>query len=328
MSEPPRELVDRIVARQLGDLLVWEPPTLKRGPGPFQPEVFSEFRARRDDLVKDLTNLLRLLPEGDLRGAYTLDPSARSNPLGETCGRHPSMAKRIVKIRAEVPPWFAGGLNVAHKKADLGYWYSYASYSLPEATLLSVGLEPRSVNYSSLFEAYGLDTRIDEVLYFIEDRYEAISRGLGVTPDTDERVESERFLDWLVSKKVKADAKLLKLAKLPRTPARAAAPEPPLASPTIQTPVSREAKLHGHSLKLHARIIAAMAVAYLRLDKRNIVQVAKKVSDAVELQGLTADRAQVKSLLAAGLAQIEEGLKQEERSNPVQNTKNSSWPRT
>lgn len=223
--------------------------------------------------------------------------AASFNPLFDQHGRLSHLAKALARLKAKVPQDFIGGWSIKGKEIDTQYWRGSQTYTLSEAALLSVGLDPRKVNYDALFTTYGRYIEADEALYFLEDQYELIAKGMDANPQNQaDTIDADRFFNWVKAYNVRIDERFRRLLNdrlKSRTSLRVTA-DP-------QTPTVGDKPLHRSSWDLHARIITAMAVTKYGLKRANqIGGVAKAIQNDGDLTGLNFDIKALRQLLRAG----------------------------
>ncbi len=88
--------------------------------------------------------------------------------------------------------------------------------------MLSVRCEPRKTNFDTLFRDYGLSQQGDALLYFLEERLDAITGGLKLDPDVaGPQVDAMILFHWAKARRVPLDARF---GRMLRDMARARGP--------------------------------------------------------------------------------------------------------
>ena len=180
----------------------------------------------------------------------------------------------------------------------------YSTCSLAELNVLSVGLDPRKVAYDALFRRYGHSNEQDEMLYFLEDRYEAIANGLRIDPENqDAPADMELFFHWTQEVGFQLENRFRRMLR-----------EKFKRSSSIQkrdvnksNNILQQERLHRSSYNFHAILLYSMAVEKFGLDDRSkIPQAIKRIKNCAELQGQTASRKPIQDLLETGCRLCEE----------------------
>jgi len=311
-------LIEVLVARNLDELSRWKRPAVSEGAGPYHPEIFDEFEASLLAVTQEIRKRLSRVDLEALRSEYDVPFESFRNPLTRTNGVDYRVAKALKALKERRPPWFAGGLNVEDQRADMAYWGTFASFSLIEATLLSIGIDPRGVHYDSLFERYGFDPRADEILYDLEDRYTQIARGLNLDEEHPGQVDAELFLSWVREREVPVHPLLLEARSQDITSTSA---------PDSQSGAEPE-KIHGHSHKSYCRTIIAMAINKYGLTRQNeILATVKAIVHDSDLLGFNLANKTVCAALRRGWEQLSadaiQSLKEEDLTQTKKNTPRS-----
>ncbi|MFK5978036.1 MAG: hypothetical protein QM488_04035 [Rhizobiaceae bacterium] len=140
------ELIDKIIIAQLGELHTWKKPKIEETVGPYKPSIFDEFSNRISSIKGQLKMRLRkLLPdelefwfnsEGALNDGISMETEDETNLF---------FADEILQLKGDIPIWLAGGFGNRDYYADFQYWGQMSKYTLHEALLLSVGIEPKHI---------------------------------------------------------------------------------------------------------------------------------------------------------------------------------------
>jgi hypothetical protein len=301
MSISKHDLIATIITAALENLADWQAPKPMGGAGPEFPGLHQDFAEQLATLRADLAAALQCYSIEQLASDYPASRTASRNPLFDPHGRHGRLARRLAKLKTAAPGDFDGGWGVEGKEVDVAHWRGFASYSLAEAALLSVGRDPRHTNFHAVFKCYGRSEQADEVLYFLEDRYEAIANAFDLdADDPTAKVNADRFLDWVKDHSVRIDERFRRMLRERQNRSTGAEERP---TPAEQIP-AQDKPLHGSSRKTHARIILAMARSCYGLEgETNIGKVAKAIQRDGDLLGQNFDAAVVRDLIRAGLEQ-------------------------
>ena len=296
-KENKDDLIGHIVAEAFEDLNEWKRPLTLKSVGPCFPFVYESFEEDLETLRQDIRHALSQYSVEDLKTEFPSSKTGAFNPLFNPDGRHGRLAKRLSKLKKSVPQDFVGGWSVKGKEVDISHWRGFSSVTLAEATLLSVGRDPRFTNYDALFLTYGRSTEANALLYFLEDRYEAIANGLGADPENGAaKVEVAKLFDWILFAAVHVDERFRRMLLTQRKV------KPKTDDPAVPAIASfASPPLHRSSIKTHARIVTALAISkYGLTDERAISKVAKRIQNDAELRGLGFDKRVVINLLRLG----------------------------
>jgi hypothetical protein len=292
--------IDRIIRHALGQLADWRRPKVLKSVGPAFPEVFDAFEAELDKLRHDIRATLEALYQPE-ELTVVFPQSDVGNPLLDIHSRHGTLARRISKAKEIMPQWFVGGWSIEGKEVDLTHWHPIPGFTLTEATLLSIGCDPRHCALDAMFKTYGRSDEADTMLYFLEDRLEQIARAFGLDQeDTDTKIAATDFLIWVQDHSVQIDDRFRR--KLKERQARQK-----LATPTLQAVAIRaeERPLHSNSEKAHARLVLSLAIQTFGLDaEKRIGAIAKKMAGETDLTGLSVDAKTIRKLLQLGWSQL------------------------
>lgn len=135
---------------KLGHHRTWQMPVIHETVGPYHPSAFSAYDTMRRRLVLECENKL---------ATYTADQIAiligqRRGEQGELVSEWKEfLSDEIATLQKGKPPWFAGGFGHPDFKADFEYWGQMEAYTLHEALLLSVGVEPKHIGEEVLKKA-------------------------------------------------------------------------------------------------------------------------------------------------------------------------------
>ena len=139
-----------ILERKFGSLLDWQAPRIEQTVGPYQPEIFVEYGKKRDELLRQARDLLRSFPDEQVVVLYDeAAPDSEDIRPGWTG----FLKNEISNMRSRRPAWFWGGFGHPDYRANFEYWGQMENYSLHEALLLSVGVEPEHFSEDWLWGA-------------------------------------------------------------------------------------------------------------------------------------------------------------------------------
>lgn len=292
--------IDEIIRHALGRLADWRRPKVLKSVGPAYPEVFDAFEAELDKLRHDTRATLEALYQPEELVAV-FPKSEVGNPLFDIHSRHGTLARRITKAKEIMPQWFIGGWSIEGKEVDLTHWHPIPGFTLSEATLLSIGCDPRHCSLDAMFKTYGRSDEADTMLYFLEDRLEQIARAFGLDhEDTNTKIAATDFLIWVQDHSVQIDDRFRR--KLKERQARQKLATTPTQAVAIR---AEERPLHSSSEKAHARLVLSLAIQTFGLDvEKRIGAIAKKMADETERTGLSVDVKTIRKLLQLGWSQL------------------------
>lgn len=299
MTDPDSKsmLIEEIIYDALGHLADWQKPIVKKSIGPQFPQLADEYCAEIQAIKETLREMLDPLPQEALTEGFQTKNYNGRRLLRDPNGTSFQIVNRIKSLESREPAWFISGWHVKAVELDAAHWRAFSSCTLTELTLLSVGLDPRYVNYHALFKRYGHLDPQDKMLGFIEDQFEAIANGLGIDPENEEVVvELSKFYAWTKKVIFKIDSKFRTLLreKFNNLSDETASPLP--------KPGSEELKpIHKSSYNLHARLLYAIAIEkYGMKGLSDIGRTAKKMQGDAELQGQTPALRPIRLLLKKG----------------------------
>lgn len=294
------DTIDKIIRHAFGHLADWQRPRVLKSVGPAFPELFDAFEAQLANLRHDIRTTLESFyrPE-ELPQVFP--GSEVRNPLFDIHSGHGTLARRIAKAKATMPQWFVGGWSIIGKEVDLAHWHAMPGFTVSEATLLSIGCDPRQCTLDAMFKTYGRSDEADTMLYFLEDRLEQIARAFGLdVEDTDTKIAANDFLIWVQDTSVQIDDRFRR--KLKERQAKQKLEASTFRRVVIQ---AEERQLHGSSEKAHARLVLSLAIQTFGLDaEKRIGAVAKKMADETERIGLRVDAKTIRKLLQLGWSQL------------------------
>lgn len=130
----------QILERKFGFLLKWQAPEIEPTVGPYQPEIFVKYGKKRDALLQEARNMLACYSDQQV---LILFNTKMSDPEEIRSGWNDFLNYEIGKLLRRKPAWYWGGFGHPDYRADFEYWGQMENYSLHEALLLSVGVEPK-----------------------------------------------------------------------------------------------------------------------------------------------------------------------------------------
>ena len=294
-----RELIEEIIRRTLDDLADWNPPRLLPGIGPQYPEIFQEFAERKSSYCAKVRELLARKTVEQLRSEFLKDFGSAFNPLLQLKGIYFDYAKELDRLRKSLPPWFAGGWSVDRFRLDAAYWVDASSITISEAALMFVGLDPRKVQYEALFDGYSLDNRTDEVLYFLEDRFELLVRRFG-DPDEDKvSISLAELCHWIAQENITVSYELSEIVKRKGSNAD--------SSGRKSGATDFDKPLHARTRLMFQRVLVIAAIdAYGLRARKDSARVAKLMVSAGDFLGFHLDTKKLARQIRAGFAQLDD----------------------
>jgi hypothetical protein len=294
-----KDEINKIIQFAMGPLANWQRPATLKSVGPAFPEVFVQFEKELEALRLALRDTLGAWAKAeDLGAAYPL--SETFNPLFDPHGRHRTLAKRLAAVKSHTPQDFVGGWSVSGKEIELSHWRGIPALTVVEATLLSVGRDPRFTNFDGLFKTYGRSEHADELLYFLEDRQEQIAKAFGLDPeDSVSVIAAADFLRWVNESAVVIDDRFRRMLRERWADIR---DETSFRSVSIDL---NDQVPHGNSRKAYARLVTSIAIQrYGLTQEREIGRVANKMQDDTDLAGLGVQSKPIRDLLRLGWSML------------------------
>lgn len=290
-------VIEEIVDDALGDLARWEKPNVEPSIGPKFPELAEKYYTDIQATKHELRELLKPHSLDWLVSHFQTNNYNGKKVLRDRDGTSFKIVRRIDILRDRKPAWFIAGWHIKELELDVAHWRAFSRCTLIELTIMSVGLDPRKVNYDALFRRYGHLDPQDKMLEFIENQLEAIANGLALDPDNDlADVDLLDFRKWMKKVKFRVDARFRTLLRNKYGSMTDGAADAQLP-PSSQKP----RPLHKSSYNFHALLLYAVAVEKFGLkDLDDIGRAAKKIQGAAELQGQTPSIRPIKQLLTRG----------------------------
>ncbi|SFR44999.1 hypothetical protein [Litoreibacter janthinus] len=298
-------LVEEILRRTLEDLYDWTPAVLMPGIGPQHPEVHFEFKERLAAYRSNVNLMLSRKPIEELKSDYLMSVGSTLNPLTKPHGIHFELVNELKGIRKTRPPWFGAGWSERAHLLDVDYWVAAATVEIREAALMLVGVDPRRANFEALFQAYGLDPRTDEVLYFLEEYFDLLDRRFGELTEPPVGIATVELYKWVADSNLKVSVQFERLVerKLGAGPYSEIklgdknSPKPKGGFPLID----QTENMHGNTRSMFRRALIAMAMDKYKMETSSDAgKVAKAIVDAGDLIGFNLDKKTMVKELRAG----------------------------
>lgn len=185
-------MIEALLSKKMGKLAAWEKPTLVHSIGPTNVEAFNEFEAKRDQLSESVRAKLNSMSNRDIVHVAGQGEEFEDVSADEWQG---FLQKEIWALIRAMPDALLLGLGHPSLAADMPYWGQMAHYSLHEALMLSVGIEPTLINSESLDEILRRENRIPALTY-LEKRRELFRRGFRRSHWDFYPAEPAWLLDW------------------------------------------------------------------------------------------------------------------------------------
>lgn len=132
------EVIDGALAAKFGVWWTWEKPILDHSIGPCNSNAFDEFEDRLSALRQRARLELEALGDNELQELQEL--SSASKRLVEWF--RGLVQSEINQLKLQEPVWLMAGFGHPTARANFQHWSQVARYSLHEALMLSVGVEP------------------------------------------------------------------------------------------------------------------------------------------------------------------------------------------
>ncbi len=129
-----------ILKKKFGNLLTWEKPQIEKTVGPFNQSIFDDFETQRLMLVNEAELALSELSDDDI---FLLFENDLNDPDSKRKAWADFLKGHIQELQRRTPSWIEGGFGHPDYRADFDYWGKMEEYTLHEALMLSVGIEPK-----------------------------------------------------------------------------------------------------------------------------------------------------------------------------------------
>jgi len=136
----PEAQTEAMLKAKLGRLLRWRVPEIQRAVGPFAPEIFDQFDARRRELVDACQAKLAEYSRDQIT---TIDKKRPDDERGTAKDWKNFKYDEISKLQHNAPPWHAGGFGHPDYVADFEFWCKMPNLSVEETLCLSIGIGPQ-----------------------------------------------------------------------------------------------------------------------------------------------------------------------------------------
>lgn len=281
------ELRQRLLDSKLGERLHWQKPDVVETIGPYDPTVFDLYE-------KQLAEAIELLRER-LDG-YSDEQIAII--LGEQLEDHAGLRKEWerflesgpgIRLR-QPPPWLAGGFGHPAHRADFEYWSKMPSFSIPEITCLSVGIDP--IEYDERKLSHFIKDRDRSSFWpavqYLVQRYELLMRQFG------SRVDAKHFIFWADRVRLEIPHEFHQLLYKYHQPSRQATQKKDGASGPDKREIDKVAQL-----------FTAMAIEYYGYDPKEARSpTPKEITDLAATMGLEITADTVRKYLRIGASFI------------------------
>ena len=275
----------RLLQAKLGSLSEWKKPGIVQSIGPFEPDAFDDFDARRTKLIEECCERLRGYDEAGL-ASITGSSGNRDGPGREW---HAFMAGDIDRLTRRMPPWYAGGFGHPSHLADFEYWAKMPSFKVAELTCLSVGINPGEFPNDVLVALVEKFDDLFEPVKFLVRRYEQLRRKF----DPSHRnwsVSPRDMLDWTAQVEFDVHPQFLGRLRQWHGPREAAR-----STTGTNRPVDRR------EINSIATIIAIIAIDKMRyVPGANRSEIPKKISDLAAQHGIAISQETVRKYLSLG----------------------------
>jgi len=197
MNAMPEHVLDEkrqlLLRQKLGELLEWQVPELVETVGPFEPAVFARYDDKRLDAIAQCRRQLCDFTDAEVEAL--LARSAPEQGSLRTTWRY-CQQEEIAWLTHHLPAWHAGGFGHPDHVANFEYWAKMPTFTVEEATCLSVGIDPGEFPRGLLKRLRDDDpTKIGVALLYLQRNYVLLSRRFDPT-SCGWRVQPKDFLKW------------------------------------------------------------------------------------------------------------------------------------
>ncbi len=185
-----------LLEKKFGGLFAWEVPPIKQTVGPYQPEIFENFANKRDELLDAAHHALRGFVDVDI--SVLIDENL-PDPENKRTAWKSFLRDDIQKLQHRKPSWFSGGFGHPDYEADFEYWGQMEDYTLHEALMLSVGVEPEHLSEDWLQSAKKemKRTKLVPTIEFLIKRHEQFRRKYPHGPFGTSNASPRFIWDWI-----------------------------------------------------------------------------------------------------------------------------------
>jgi hypothetical protein len=182
-----------LLRQKLGALLDWKGPEIVRTVGPFEPSVFAHYDEKRQDTIAQCRRQLCDFSNEEIEAlvASTAPEHGTLRTTWRSCQQ-----EAITWLTRHSPTWYAGGFGHPDHVANFEYWAKMPTFTVEEATCLSMGIEPDEFPRAKLKSLIGEDSaKIGAALQYLQRNYVLLSRRFDPT-SSGWRVQPKVFLTW------------------------------------------------------------------------------------------------------------------------------------
>lgn len=183
---------DVIMRRKFVELYDWEIPDLVQTVGPYEPDLFSEYAAKIDQLLDVAFQVLTDATDVELDAIIADD---RNEQTGARKQWRELFAREISLLRKHRPFWAEGGFGHPDYVADFEYWGRMPSLLLDEAVGLTLGVEPKHFK-NLLNEDDETLLYLGKPMIFAKRRAEQFSRQFHVSRH-NQKIPADDLLKWI-----------------------------------------------------------------------------------------------------------------------------------
>lgn len=281
--------IRQLIKSTLGHLSEWSKPEIENTVGPYEPDVFDSFDQQRSKLEEQCLAVLSNLSDDDI-DVLVNPKTPHSNELKRRWEE--VFHSEVTDLSQAEPPWYAGGFGVSSYRADFHYWSQLPTFTLKEALLLSLGVEPK---HFTLDKIDGLQVEADHGIEPWAPLVYLLARRLQLTRqfpslERGKKVSARDLFAWIA---------VVELDIHPDFTSKY------LVAPSERTPELEKARLDHREKSSMLQLIIAMAVGgyvYVPGEKRS--QVPKEIeSDAAKL-GIDVTSETIRKYLRSAEGQI------------------------
>ena len=303
----PSRCLQAILERKFGSLLSWQVPKIEKTVGPYQPEVFLNYGAKRDALVLKARDVLSNYSDQDIL-ILCDEQMPDSEDLRQ--GWNDFLRFEVSSLQSRKPRWFQGGFGHPDYVADFEYWGQMERFSLHEALLLSIGVDPEHLKEDWVWGAKKRmkQERLIAPIEYLVKRHEQFLRKYPRGPSTFANASPNFLWQWFeeVGMEIHEGFRVaLRRRVMPR--------ETEVVQPKqTDRPDSESGKPDPREVDKIAQLFAAMAIDQLgyRPDAQRS-PVPKEIADLAASMGLSISDDTVRKYLRRGAAFIPQGWKSE-----------------
>ena len=192
-KEFKEDTIKQINQKLFGAFLHWEKPTIRNEVGPYKTDEIVKFAGILGELISESTQKLELCSIEDLQEVLYENGNLNKDIL---LGWKEFPYNKILKLCSYRPLWFQSGFGNEDYKADYNYWSKMPSFSLDEATCLTIDFEPKHFD-EKLFTAIAKDAcNYSHIPEFFFKRKEQIDRNFYLSYH-NQKVSFEELYKWV-----------------------------------------------------------------------------------------------------------------------------------